>query len=176
MEPPHATVRIRRASGADTSELVRIINLAYRVEDFFIRGDRIDGAGVRSRLERPGGAFLVIDGPQPATLSAAVHCVIDGERGFFALLAVDPAAQGRGLGRRLVAEVEERCRTAGCLRLDLDVVDLRTELPPFYRRLGFQPDGTAPFPDPAKLRRPAMMLRMTKRLDRATGDHPADRG
>ncbi|HUQ47725.1 MAG TPA: hypothetical protein VM053_05695 [Gemmatimonadaceae bacterium] len=45
----------------DIPELVRIINLAYRVEDFFIDGDRTNEADVRSRLETPGACFIVVD-------------------------------------------------------------------------------------------------------------------
>lgn len=31
---------VRPATHADHAEIVRVVNLAYRVEDFFVRGDR----------------------------------------------------------------------------------------------------------------------------------------
>jgi hypothetical protein len=48
--------------------------------------------------------------------------------------------------------------------VDISVVDLRTELPPFYRRLGYVETGTAPFPDPAKAKRPCHFILMSKPL------------
>ena len=45
----------------DVAEIVRVTNLAYRVEDFFVRGDRTRDAEVRDRMARGGAAFLVID-------------------------------------------------------------------------------------------------------------------
>ena len=53
------------------------------------------------------------------------------------MLSVDPARQGQGLGRALVAAAEARCQAAGCHEMEIEVVNLRTELPPFYRRLGY---------------------------------------
>jgi ribosomal protein S18 acetylase RimI-like enzyme len=155
---------IRVATMHDVPELVRVINLAYRVEDFFIDGDRTNAIDVRERLDKPAGSFLVIDGRVSGTLAAAVYTEIRHDRGYFAMLSVDPSCQKSGLGRQLVEAVEHRCRAAGCAWLDIEVVDLRTELPAFYRRLGFEPTGEAAFPDPHKLRRPARLTLMSKRL------------
>ena len=95
---------------------------------------------------------------------AACSSKLRGMRGFFALLSVDPDYQGRGLARRLVEAVETHCRSAGCTSLDLDVVNLREELPAFYDRLGFKPIATAPFPQPHKLKRDAHLVLMSKPL------------
>jgi len=154
----------RAASVGDVSELVRVINLAYRVEDFFIDGDRTNDGDVRRRMAMPDAGFLVVDDTDPGRLAAAVYMEIRGERGYFGMLSVDPAVQRRGLGRALVSSVEDHCRAAGCRFLDIEVVNLREELPPFYSRLGFLPTGEAAFHDPHKLRRPAHLVVMTKTL------------
>lgn len=154
----------RDATERDAPALVEVINRAYRVEDFFIDGDRTDVADVRARMSRPGAGFLVIDGEAPGTLAAAVYLERRGDRGYFGLLSVDPAAQRRGLGRRLVDTAEDWCRAHGCVALDLDVVNLRVELPGFYCAMGFAPVGTAPFKDVHKLKRPAEMVLMSKSL------------
>jgi ribosomal protein S18 acetylase RimI-like enzyme len=154
----------RTASAHDVSELVRVINLAYRVENFFVNGDRTNDSDVRGRMARQDGEFLVVDDTDPGRLAAAVYMEIRGERGYFAMLSVDPAVQHRGLGRTLISVIEDRCRAAGCRFLDIEVVNLRDELPAFYSRLGFAPTGEAPFPDPGKLRRPAHLVVMTKAL------------
>ena len=93
-----------------------------------------------------------------------MHVEVRGDRGYFGLLSVDPAHQGQGLGRVLVEAAEARCRAAGCRALDIDVVNLRTELPPFYAKFGFRPTGTTPFPAPSKLKQPVHLVVMSKPL------------
>jgi len=154
----------RPATTDDVAALVRLINAAYRVEDFFVRGDRTSKEDVRARIAAPHGSFLVIDAPEAHTLAGAVYVKIHGDRGHFAMLAVDPERQGQGIARALVRAVEDHCLAAGCRYLDIDVVNLRSELPPFYEKLGFLPHGAAPFPDPTKLHRAAHVVLMTKPL------------
>ena len=157
-------MRPRLATTDDVPGLVRVINDAYRVEDFFIDGDRTNAADIRDKLAVERGGFLVVDGEADGWLAAAVYVEIRGGRGYFAMLSVDPRRQGQGLGRMLVSAAEAHCRAAGCDWLDLEIVDLRPELPAFYAPLGFGPIGTAPFPEPRKLRRPAHLVVMTKTL------------
>lgn len=154
----------RYATSRDIPELVRIINLAYRVEDFFIDGDRTNAADVKSRMDAPGACFIVIDSPDSGSLAAGVWVEVHEQRGHFAVLSVDPAFQGKGLARVLVDEVEDHCRQAACHSLDLEVVNLRLELPPFYAKFGFELSGTAPFTDTGKLRKDAHLKLMTKTL------------
>jgi N-acetylglutamate synthase-like GNAT family acetyltransferase len=153
---------VRAATREDLPEILRIVNLAYRVEDFFIAGDRIDLPQLRARFEQPGAELLVIDAPEPARLVAAVHFEDRGDHGWFGLLAVDPAAQGAGHARTLIHAMEDRCRALGLTSLMIEVVDLRTELPPFYARLGFVDVATKPFHDTHKLKRPAALRVMRK--------------
>jgi len=142
-----------------------VINTAYVVEQFFLDGDRTSAAQVRDRMARPSSCFLAVDDTQPSgRLSACVWVEVRGDRGYFGMLAVDPARQGLGLGRLLIAAVEHHCRAAGCRFIDLSVVNLRSELPAFYRQFGFAPYGTAPFHDPVTLTRPAYLVLMTKPL------------
>ena len=61
----------------------------------------------------------------------------------------------------MIAAAEAYCRDAGCVALDINVVNLRTELPPFYKRLGYVETGSAPFTDP-RATRPCHMIVMTK--------------
>ena len=62
---------------------------------------------------------------------------VDGDCGF-RMLAVDPAAQGRGVGPRLVAECLERARTAGCRRMVIGSTEWMTTAHRIYARLGFR--------------------------------------
>jgi GNAT superfamily N-acetyltransferase len=154
----------RYATVADIPEIVRIINSAFRVEDFFIDGDRTNEADIAARMAEPDVRFLVVDAPESGALAATVLMDIHGERGHFAMLSVDPPFQGKGLSRILMNAVEDHCREAGCKALDIEIVNLREELPAFYAANGFAPVTTLPFPDERKLRRDAHLVRMTKSL------------
>ena len=72
--------------------------------------------------------------------------------------------QHRGLGRRLVDEAENYARACGCRAMDLRIVNLRAELPPFYRRLGYIETGTEPFPAEIKSKLPCHFVVMSKPL------------
>jgi GNAT superfamily N-acetyltransferase len=155
----------RFATEQDIPEIVRIINSAFRVEDFFVDGDRTNHADIAARMGDPHVRFLVLNAEQPGALAAAVVVDVNDGRGHYAMLSVDPPLKGRGLARILLDAVEDHCRAAGCDVLDIEVVNLREELPAFYAAMGYAPVDTAPFPDKAKLRRDAHMVRWTKRLD-----------
>jgi GNAT superfamily N-acetyltransferase len=152
---------LRTAGPADAGAVTALINAAYQVERFFIDGDRTSEDEVRRYMAK--GAFLVAE--EDGRPAGCVYIEQRGDRGYFGLLAVDPAQHGKGLGRTLVEAAEERLRRAGCIAMDISVVDLRTELPPFYRRLGYVETGTAPFPDPDKATRPCHFILMSKPLN-----------
>ena len=90
---------LRVADASDIPEIVRVINAAYRVEDFFVRGNRTDENDIRARMAA-GNSFLVIE--EGETLVGAVAVDIANGRGHFAMLSVDPHHQGRGIGRELI--------------------------------------------------------------------------
>jgi predicted N-acetyltransferase YhbS len=154
----------RYATPEDIPALVRVINLAYRVEDFFVKGDRTSTNEITTMLAEPNAEFVVIDTDDPAELAAAAWVEVNGTRGHLAMLSVDPAFQGKGLGRLVVSAAEDHCRRARCEALDLEIVNLRLELPAYYAKLGFSPVDTAPFPKPGKLTRDAHLVLMTKPL------------
>jgi GNAT superfamily N-acetyltransferase len=153
-------MQIRPASEAEAPEIVALINLAFQVEKFFIDGDRIDLSRVRELYNK--GEFLVASNGGP--LTGCVYIEPRGDRAYLGLLSVDPSLQGTGLGSLLVTAAEDRCRGNGASIMELNVVNLREELPPFYRKRGYIEEGTAPFPEgePAKL--PCHFVRMSKRL------------
>jgi len=151
----------RIADAGDVSDVVALVCLAYRVETFFLEGDRTNAGDVRARMAR--GQFLLLEDSQGG-LAGCVCVEVRGERGYFGMLAIDPARQRQGLGAQLVAAAEVHCRTAGCAEMEIDVVNLRTELPPFYRRLGYTENGSRPFPDEERARIPCHLVVMAKAL------------
>ena len=158
--PAPANTRIRTAAQSDIDTLARLINAAFRVEQPFIEGDRINPDGVRAYMEK--GKFLLAE--DATGLAGCVYVELRGDRGYLGLLGVDPSHQGTGLGRKLMDAAENFFRRAGCVAVDLRVVSARTPLPSFYRHLGYLETGTAPFaPDvPAKI--PCHYILMSKTL------------
>jgi GNAT superfamily N-acetyltransferase len=149
------------ATNDDAPGIARLINQAFRVEDFFKAGDRTTAAGV---LELMGaGEFLVVDG-QDGEPTVAVYVSRSDGRGYFGMLSVDPRVQGKGLGRQVIDAVEDRCRRAGCAWMDIYVVSLRPALTGFYQKLGYSASGTKEFPDPEELTEPCHLIVMTKAL------------
>jgi N-acetylglutamate synthase-like GNAT family acetyltransferase len=152
---------IRVAGEEEAPAIARLISLAFQVEAFFKVGDRTNPDEVRDLMKK--GEFLVLEDP-PGMPVGCVHLTIGGVRGHFAMLSIDPVKQGKGYGRALIDEAEARCRAAGCHYMDIEVVNLREELPPFYRRLGYVETGTAPFPDMEHSTMPCHFILMSKAL------------
>lgn len=155
--------RIRTADAREAIVIARTVNKAYRVEDFFKVGDRTDASEIASLLE--SDAFLVAE-QGDGGIAGCVYVAIKEGRGYFGMLSVIPAHQGNGLGRRLVDAAEQYCAERGCVEMDLWVVNLRDELPPWYRKLGYAETGRAPWPEAAlhELSRPADFIIMSKTL------------
>jgi ribosomal protein S18 acetylase RimI-like enzyme len=84
--------------------------------------------------------FLVAVAPEG--LLATVMAGYEGHRGWINYLAVDPAHQRNGLGRRMMDEAEERLRALGCPKINLQIRHDNLEARRFYERLGFEEDAT----------------------------------
>ena len=82
--------------------------------------------------------FLV--GLLDGNLVASLMVGYEGHRGWLNYLAVAPACQRRGCGRRMVAAAERLLREAGCPKLNLQVRATNPGAVEFYRRLGFAVD------------------------------------
>src|SRR5579872_4278795 len=125
-------MRIRDAAISEAQGITDLINEAFSIEKFFVEGDRITLAEVRSYFDK--GVFLVAE---DSAMAGCVYVEPRGDRAYFGLLSIDPTRQRSGLGSRLVAAAEERARDAGCVAMDMRIVNLREELPAFYSRLGY---------------------------------------
>jgi len=148
---------VRVAGAHEAEEILRVTNAAYQVERFFIDTDRLDAERLNALLSK--GVFLVTEG-----MSGCVYVELRGERGYFGPLSVDPERQGSGTGKLLVKVAEDYARAHGCRYMDLRIVNLREELPAFYRKLGYVQTGTEPFPETEVTKLPCHLICMSKEL------------
>ena len=151
----------RIATPADAANITAIINAAFRIaEEFFVDGNRITQAEVEKLLER--GVFLLAEtGDQ---LDGCVYVELRGERSYLGLLSVDPNRQQGGLGSLLMNAAESYCRERGSHFMDILIVNLREELPSFYRKRGYVENGTTPFPEDVETKIPCHFITMAKSL------------
>jgi ribosomal protein S18 acetylase RimI-like enzyme len=94
-------------------------------------------AALALKLTRDPDLFLVAEAH--GVLVGAVLGGFDGRRGMVYHLAVVADHQGRGVGKALMAELENRLRARGCVKAYLLVVPDNTAALAFYHRLGWDP-------------------------------------
>jgi len=150
--PETKRLRIREAREEDRDAMLRVTLLAYQ-EYAAIMGEELwqgyshgmaatiegddqpervvaeqDGAIVGSVLLYPAGT--VIQTPDGGSVSR--------ERPEVRLLAVGPAARGRGIGKALVEECARRARRAGATALTLHTTDMMQFAVRLYEGMGFE--------------------------------------
>lgn len=81
---------------------------------------------------------LVVVAEQNNRVVGAIMGTKNGSRGFFYCLAIDPEYQGRGIGRKLVEELENRFYQKGAKKVLIMVDEGTRKLTNFYRHLGFE--------------------------------------
>jgi len=148
---------IRAATQADLACLQPLIERAYRGEsaragwtheaDLIVEGERTDLETLTAIVADPASRLIIaLDGETP------IGCVHAADRGnglgYLGLLAVDPTLQAAGAGRRLIESAETTAReTFGCDRMEMTVIDKRTELIAYYERRGYTAtEERRPFP------------------------------
>jgi GNAT superfamily N-acetyltransferase len=151
---------VREAAVSEAAAIAELINRAFMVERFFLDEDRTSPEEVQELFAK--GHFLVAaDG---AGLAGCVCIEKRGLRAYLGLLSIEPKLQRSGLGSRLTVAAEEFARSLGCNAMDLRIVNVREELPAFYRRAGYVETGTEPFPPDANPRVPCHFIVMSKPL------------
>jgi predicted N-acetyltransferase YhbS len=157
------TVHIRIAEASDARQIMAVINSAFKVaEDFFCFEDRITLEEVERLFTT--GTFLIAESDR--VLVGCVYVELkDRDRSYLGLLSVDPSQQQGGLGSLLMTAAEKHCRELGCNIMDIWIVNLRTELTPFYHRRGYVETGTHPFPSEVRTKHPCHFITMTKSLN-----------
>ena len=152
---------IRWARPSEAEEIARIINVAFEVEREFRRGDRTTAGEIRELIER--GSILVFE--EGGRLIGAVEVRVTGSAGYFGMLAVDTAFRRAGVGRALVEAAEEHCRGAGCTVMTMSTGEDRTELIPYYEKMGYRVTSIEPSTS-AAFKRAIRVVSMERPLSR----------
>ena len=93
------------------------------------------GQDIQRKMQVQPELFLV--GVVKERVAATVMAGYDGHRGWLYSLAVAPARQRQGLGRRMVEEAESRLKAMGCRKINLQVRASNAAVIGFYESLGF---------------------------------------
>ena len=158
----HAGVTFREADERDMDAMMEVVNAAFEEEAFFVNRPRTHAAQLAEHFRT--GHFLLAH--QGAQLIASVYYEVRGERGYLGMLAVRPGHQRAGLGRAVMQAAEGVLREAGCSIAEIAVVNVRTALPPIYRKLGYVEVGLEEPPQELreKLTMPVQLVKMEKPL------------
>ncbi len=93
-------------------------------------------AEIEKKLARDPDLFLVAE--CDGRIVGSVIGGFDGRRGMVYHLAVDEAFRGKGVGSRLMDEVEARLRAKGCLKSYLLVAEDNHDVDTFYKKQGWK--------------------------------------
>lgn len=159
---------LRRARAEEVEQIVDLVQAAYRgeggwtTEAHLVDGHRTDAAEVRAMLADPAVTLLVAveeardgAGADDDAAERVLGCcythrepadpagIVRAELGLF---AVDPAAQGSGIGGRLLEAQADALAADGVDVLMIRVLQSRPELHRWYERHGFTRIGrSVPF-------------------------------
>lgn len=136
-----SSISIREATAEDAEALGPLLaTLGYPADPVTIRRRLHDLA-----LLDPTGETLVADDGERLLGFATLHCTPTLHRptavGRITGLAVLPDAQGRGVGRLLVAEAERRFQARALERVEVTSGPTHSAAYPFYRARGYADQG-----------------------------------
>ena len=157
-------VIFRNAVQADASNIADLVNGAYRGESSkvgwtteadILGGQRTDADKVVTIIAADDQCVLLVetgdDVGEPRPLLGCAHLTFHADHVCFGMLSVSPIAQGKGIGRQLLAEIEAIAAARGLGRVVMTVIHLRHELIAYYVRRGYVPTGVIhafPMQDP----------------------------
>lgn len=145
----------RIATQADASVIADLVESAYRgdasrvgwtTEADFLHGRRTDIGEIEELLTSENGRFVLFE--RGGLIGASCYIERQGRVCYFGMFSVHPPFQGTGIGRMVIEEVERIARDEwDCDRVEMTVIDIRSELIAWYERRGYVRTGrTRPFP------------------------------
>jgi ribosomal protein S18 acetylase RimI-like enzyme len=144
------------ANANDIPALVKLMDSAYRGEgakqgwtnesDLFIGNKRTDEATVTKLLNKPGNVFLKYTN-EDGIIEGCVLLSKKENRLYLGMFSVSPLAQGKGIGKKLLAASDIYAKQQGCTAIFMTVITVREELIAWYEKHGYAKTGKVlPFP------------------------------
>lgn len=160
--------QISVAALADTAELVRLVNSAYRgdfskkgwtTEADLLKGElRTDEASLNKLLSKPEAIILKYTDDE-GLITGCVYLEKQNEKIYLGMLSVSPDKQARGIGKKLLSASEEYTKKMNCKSIIMNVISVRHELISWYERHGYKNNGDRkPFPVETKFGVPTQLL------------------
>jgi len=158
------------ADEKDILSLVALMDSAYRGEnskqgwtseaDLFIGNKRTDESTVANLIKKPGTVFLKYLNEE-GKLEGCVLLNKKGNRIYLGMFSVSPSAQGKGIGKKLLAAADDYAREHNCASIFMTVITVREELIAWYERNGYRKTGkVVPFPVDERYGIPTQPLEM----------------
>jgi GNAT superfamily N-acetyltransferase len=140
---------LRPATRSDIPALHRLVEHGYRpVKTLYgIEEERITVEELLAIVDDPAQVILVAEKRGELVACVQISAMGDGMC-YLELLCVEPPRQAEGLGKRLLAAAERKAVVRfGATRIEMTVIERRTELIAYYGRRGYAPTGEKrPFP------------------------------
>jgi ribosomal protein S18 acetylase RimI-like enzyme len=158
------------ADEKDILSLVALMDSAYRGEnskqgwtseaDLFIGNKRTDETTVANLIKKPGTVFLKYLNEE-GKLEGCVLLNKKENRIYLGMFSVSPSAQGKGIGKKLLAAADDYAREHNCASIFMTVITVREELIAWYERNGYRKTGkVVPFPVDERYGIPTQPLEM----------------
>ncbi len=136
------SLELRRAVAADAAAIQELTRQAYaKWVPVIGREPKPMSADYDEALRTNRFDLLFLDG----RLAALIETIAEADALLIENVAVAPAFQGRGLGRKLMAHAERLAASLGYGEIRLYTNKLFAENVSLYRKLGYRIDGEAPF-------------------------------
>jgi ribosomal protein S18 acetylase RimI-like enzyme len=144
------------ADEKDITSLVALMDSAYRGENskqgwtseanLFIGNKRTDETTVANLIKKPDAVFLKYLNEE-GELEGCVLLNKKDNRIYLGMFSVSPLAQGKGIGKKMLAAADDFAREKNCSSIFMTVITVREELIAWYERNGYQKTGkVVPFP------------------------------
>ncbi|MDL5049161.1 GNAT family N-acetyltransferase [Oscillatoria amoena NRMC-F 0135] len=132
----------------DASELSVLVNSAYRgdtgrqgwtTEADLIDGSRTDADLLQAVIEAPGS--MILKYVENGKIMGCVELRKENDKLYLGMLTVNPAIQGKGIGKALLKASEDEARRQNCNSIFMNVLTDRKELIDWYVRHGYRDSG-----------------------------------
>ncbi len=158
------------ANEKDIASLVALIDSAYRGQNakqgwtseagLFVGEKRTDEATVGNLIRKPGAVFLKYVNDEEL-IEGCVFLHKKEDRLYLGMFSVSPMAQGKGIGKKLLAAADGYARQKNCSSIYMTVITVRFELIAWYERNGYKKTGRVlPFPVDERFGVPIQPLEM----------------